>query len=113
MRRICEACKEPYEPPADELELYEQWGGKPKVEFFHGAGCNFCSQTGYVERIGVYELLRASEEIKALIVKHAPLEELRAVALAQGMRTLRDEALRLVEEDTTTMTEVLRSIYTI
>jgi type IV pilus assembly protein PilB len=113
VRRICEACKEPYDPPSDELEIYEQWGGKPKSEFFHGGGCNFCSHTGYVERVGVYELLRASEEIKALIVKQASLEELRAVALDQGMRTLRDEALRVVEEDTTTMTEVLRSIYVV
>ena len=113
VRRICEACKEPYDPAADELELYEQWGGKPKSEFFHGAGCNFCAQTGFVERIGVYELLRATEELKALIVKRAPLDELRAAALDQGMRTLRDEALRVVEEDTTTMSEVLRSIYTI
>jgi type IV pilus assembly protein PilB len=113
VRRICDACKEPYQPPSDELELYEQWGGEPKAQFFHGAGCNFCAHTGYSERIGVYELLRASEDIKALIVKQASLEELREVALAQGMRTLRDEALRVVEDDTTTMAEVLRSIYVV
>ncbi len=111
VRRICVACKEPYEPAADERALYEQWGGKPKDEFFHGAGCNFCAHTGYSERVGVYELLRATDEVKALIVKKAALEELRAVAIDQGMRTLRDEALRVIEEDTTTMAEVLRSIY--
>jgi type IV pilus assembly protein PilB len=111
VRRICVACKEPYEPTTDEQALYEQWGGKPKDEFFHGAGCNYCAHTGYHERIGVYELLRASDEIKALIVQKASLEELREVAIDQGMRTLRDEALRVIEEDTTTMAEVLRSIY--
>ena len=113
VRRICVACKELYEPTADELALYETWGGKPKDEFFHGAGCNFCAHTGYSERVGVYELLRATQEIKALIVKQASLEALREVAIEQGMRTLRDEALRVVEEDTTTMTEVLRSIYVV
>ena len=111
VRRICVACREPYEPSADELALYEQWGGKPKDVFTRGTGCNFCAQTGYSERIGVYELLRATEQIKELIVRRAPLEELRAMAVSQGMRTLREEALRIIEEDTTTISEVLRSIY--
>jgi type IV pilus assembly protein PilB len=111
VRRVCVACREPYEPSVDELALYEQWGGKPKDEFLRGAGCNFCAHTGYSERIGVYELLRATEQIKELIVRRAPLEELRAMAVAQGMRTLREEALRIIDEDTTTISEVLRSIY--
>jgi type IV pilus assembly protein PilB len=111
VRRICVACREPYEPSADELALYEQWGGKPKAVFTRGTGCNFCAQTGYAGRIGVYELLRATEQIKELIVRRAPLEELRAMAVGQGMRTLREEALRIIEEDTTTIAEVLRSIY--
>jgi type IV pilus assembly protein PilB len=111
VRRICVACREPYEPSADELALYEQWGGKPKDVFTRGTGCNFCAQTGYAGRIGVYELLRATEQIKELIVRRAPLEELRTLAVAQGMRTLREEALRIIEEDTTTIAEVLRSIY--
>jgi type IV pilus assembly protein PilB len=111
VRRICLACKEEFEPPADELALYEQWGGVPKDTWFRGAGCNFCAGTGYSERIGVYELLRADAHIKELIVRQAPLEELRAAAAEQGMHTLRDEALRLVEEDVTTVAEVLRSIY--
>jgi len=111
VRRICEACSEPYTPSPEELGLYEQWGGKPKEQFFHGEGCNFCAHTGYSERIGVYELLVATDEIKQLIVRNAPLDELRATAIEQGMRTLRDEALRVIEEDVTTISEVLRSIY--
>jgi type IV pilus assembly protein PilB len=111
VRRTCIACREPYVPPADELALYEHWGGKPKEIFYHGVGCNFCAQTGYSERIGVYELLQATEEIKELIVRQASLEELRNTATAQGMITLRDEALRVIEEDVTTISEVLKSIY--
>src|SRR5262249_21850221 len=60
VRRICEACKAEYQPTADELAFYEEWGGKPKTDFAHGAGCNFCAHTGYVDRVGVYELLRVS-----------------------------------------------------
>jgi type IV pilus assembly protein PilB len=113
VRRICPACAEPYTPSAEEMVFYEGWGGKPKEQFLRGAGCGFCSHTGYSDRIGVYELLRATDEIKQLIVRQAPLDELRATALEQGMRTLRDEALRLIEDDTTTISEVLRSIYVV
>jgi len=111
VRRICQACVEPYTPSPEELALYEQWGGKPKDQFFHGEGCNFCAHTGYSERIGVYELLVATDEITQLIVRNAPLDELRSTAIHQGMRTLREEALRVIEEDVTTISEVLRSIY--
>ena len=111
VRRICSACTEPYTPSADELALYERWGGAPKVQFWHGAGCNFCAHTGYLDRIGVYELLRISDEIRELVVKEASQDELRARAKYEGMRTLRDEGLRLVEKDVTTIAEILRTIY--
>jgi type IV pilus assembly protein PilB len=111
VRRICRHCREPYEPTVDELALYERWGGTPKEQFIHGAGCNFCAQTGYLDRVGVYELLRISEELRELIVKEASQDELAARAKYEGMRTLRDEGLRLIEEDVTTIAEILRTIY--
>src|SRR5437899_8826682 len=62
LRRICQACKVTYEPSADEIAFYREAGGPYKTEFWHGEGCNFCSQTGYQERIGAYELLRVTDE---------------------------------------------------
>jgi type IV pilus assembly protein PilB len=111
VRRICSSCREPYEPNDDELAFYEEWGGKPKTDFTRGAGCNFCAHTGFVERVGVYELMKITPDIKHLIVKRSTHDELRELAIAEGMRTLRDEALRVIEEDTTTIGEVLRSVY--
>jgi type IV pilus assembly protein PilB len=111
VRRICEACREPYEPMSDEIAFYEEWGGKPKTDFTHGAGCNFCAHTGYVDRIGVYELLKVTPTIKQLIVEHAPRDVIWQQAIDEGMTTLRDEALRLIEEDLTTISDVLRSVY--
>jgi type IV pilus assembly protein PilB len=113
VRRTCRACKVPYQPPAEELAFYQEGGGRPKEHFFHGEGCNFCSNTGYQERIGVYELLRVTDEIKNLIVKDATHDELRSMAVLQGMRPMREEAIRLVGEDVTTIAEVIRSIYTL
>jgi type IV pilus assembly protein PilB len=111
VRRICRECRVAYEPPADEIAFYEQIGGIPKTKFFHGDGCNFCSGTGYQERIGVYEVLRMSEAMRALVVEEPSHSSLRKLAISEGMRPLRDEALRLVADDITTIPEILRSVY--
>jgi type IV pilus assembly protein PilB len=113
LRRICRACKVAYEPRPDELAFYLASGGTWKDQFWHGAGCNLCSNTGYQERIGAYELLVVTDEIKNLIVKGGTHEELRAMAVSQGMHPLREQATRLVTQDVTTIAEVMRSIYTL
>ncbi|HVA09594.1 MAG TPA: hypothetical protein VNG12_22940, partial [Acidimicrobiales bacterium] len=99
------------EPKDEELAFYEQAGGEPKSSFYAGLGCNFCAGTGYQDRIGVYEVMRITPEIKRLIVGWATQEELRRLAVSQGMRTLRDDAISLVTDDVTTISEVIRGIY--
>jgi type IV pilus assembly protein PilB len=112
MRRTCSACKAPVKPTDEEMAFWVDSGGSPtKRKFFVGQGCNLCSGTGYQDRIGVYELLKITPEIKRLIVGWATQEELQRLAVSQGMRTLRDEAISLVEQDATTISEVIRSIY--
>ena len=111
VRRICPSCKAPYTPTDAERAFYEESGGPEKREFVRGQGCNFCSGTGYQERIGVYELLRITPEIKRLVVGWATQDELRRLAERQGMRSLRTEAIDLVARDITTVSEVIRSIY--
>ncbi|MCU1387878.1 MAG: gspE [Ilumatobacteraceae bacterium] len=112
LRRICDSCKEPYTPGADEIAVFRQHsGGSDKSQFFHGAGCNYCAGTGYRDRIGVYELLRITPELRRLIVGWATTEELRRLAVAQGMRTMLREAMQLVENDVTTVPEVVRTLF--
>jgi type IV pilus assembly protein PilB len=111
VRRICPSCKTRYTPTNEEMSFYEESGGVPKRDFYQGTGCNFCGHTGYQDRIGVYELLQMTPEIKRLIVGWATQDELRRLAQKQGMRTLREEAISLVAQDTTTISEVIRSIY--
>ena len=113
VRRICPSCRTSYTPTQEELTFYEENGGSPKADFCHGTGCNFCGQTGYQDRIGVYELLQMTPEIKRLIVGWATQDELRRLAQKQGMRTLQEEAVSLVEQDITTISEVIRSIYSL
>jgi len=113
VRRICQRCKTTYQPKDEEIAFFEEGGGEAKEEFWHGLGCNFCAGTGYEDRIGVYEIMRLSPELKRLIVGWATQEELQRMAVSQGMRTLKDEAIRLITEDVTTISEVVRSIYAI
>ena len=113
VRRICRSCAVPYKPSAEELEFYHQAGGAPKEEFFQGEGCNFCFRTGYEDRIGVYELLLITPEMKKLLMRKANHDEIQALAIEQGMRSLRDGGVQLVADGVTTISEVIRSLYTI
>jgi len=114
VRRTCGYCKVPYRLSAEEESFFAQAGGGSKTQFWVGEGCNLCSQTGYSDRVGVYELLTISEELRELVVApHPSHEEMRRLAAKQGMRSLRDEAVRLINEDVTTVAEVVRTIYTL
>jgi type IV pilus assembly protein PilB len=112
VRKICPNCVEEYEPHVDELAFYEASGGDPeKKTFVRGGGCNKCGHTGYFERVGVYEVLRITDAINKMVVTNASVADLRAAAVEDGMRTLRSEAVSLVERDQTTLGEVLRTVY--
>jgi type IV pilus assembly protein PilB len=113
LRRTCTSCKEEYSPTDDERTFYEELteGQGEKKRWFRGTGCNFCANTGYRDRIGIYELLRVTPELKRLVVGWATQDELRRMAVSQGMRTLKDEAMSLVENDITTVDEVVKTIY--
>ena len=113
LRRVCPSCKAPYTPSDEEMVFYEESGGPAKTEFFQGTGCNFCTHTGYKDRIGIYELLIMTPELRRLVVGWATQEELRNMAVKQGMRTLRQEAINLVNQDITSISEVIRSVYTL
>ena len=113
VRRTCPHCRTRYKPVVEELAFYRQAGGDPGIEFTRGKGCNFCAHTGYRERIGVYELLPVTTEIKELVVAGAAHDAIYRSAVAAGMRSLLDEGVRLVAEGTTTIPEIMRAIYTI
>jgi type IV pilus assembly protein PilB len=112
VRRICLRCPTYYEPSAEELSFLDSLGADgPAGGFVRGAGCNFCAQTGFLDRTGVYELMPVTEGIRSLVLDSAPHREVHELARKEGMRTLQDEALRLIAEGVTTPAEVLRSIY--
>jgi len=109
VRRICEACKEEYVPDSEtltDLELTsDQVAGKT---FFRGCGCDKCSGSGYKGRLGLYELLIMTDELRDLVVRNASTEEIRDLARKAGMVTLRDSGMINMFEGHTTADEVIR-----
>ena len=107
VRRVCQACRAPDHPdPATLLALgVTDVAG---VELFHGKGCDDCRGTGYRGRTGIYELFRITEEARSLVVRKTPAGEIRRLAVAQGMVTLREDAWAKASAGLTTVEEILR-----
>ncbi len=112
-RRICPNCKEPYKPPAEALRRVGfKLDDADSVVFYRGRGCEQCRHSGYRTRLGIFELMMLNEEIQDLIVKRAPLSEVRNAALASGMKTLKMDGFQKVLEGLTTVEEVMRVVFT-
>jgi type IV pilus assembly protein PilB len=111
VRRNCPRCSSPYEPGVEEIAFLKRViGSVPEGSFERGSGCNFCRGTGFFERVGVYEVLAVTDEIRRLMVDRGSQSQVRKVAQSQGMRTLAHQAVDLALEGTTTLAEVLRTV---
>jgi type II secretory ATPase GspE/PulE/Tfp pilus assembly ATPase PilB-like protein len=109
VRKVCPSCKVEYEPDPKMLEELKVNKGKETM-FFRGAGCDRCFHTGYSGRTGVFEVLKATESIKSLIVSHAPESVVKAKAIEEGMSTLLDSGIKKVLAGITTVEEIIRVI---
>jgi type IV pilus assembly protein PilB len=108
-KRLCQACKEPY--TADELSL-QYMGLKPAgpITFYKQKGCDRCSFTGYKGRVGVYEVLRMNAELRRLVATGGTAEAIAEAAIKNGMKTLKDYSVWLLENGWTTMDEILQVV---
>jgi len=109
VRTICKDCKSPYEPNE---AILTQLGVSPHElgdkEFFTGAGCDTCGNSGYRGRAGLYELLNISDPVRELITDRAPTVVLKQKAMEHGMTTLREDGLRNIYLGNTSIEEVLK-----
>ena len=76
--------------------------------FYRGKGCPKCMSTGYKGRIGIYELMIPDEKIRNAVISKSSTDEIRKLALAAGMTTLKEDGIRKIKEGLTTVEEVLR-----
>jgi type IV pilus assembly protein PilB len=102
-RRVCMSCRQPTTVPGDHVGL-----GGGETEIFESVGCARCRHTGYRGRLGLFEILNVTDEIRALIVARATSQEIGRVAEEQGMRRLRDDGLAKVRAGETTLAEIGR-----
>jgi general secretion pathway protein E/type IV pilus assembly protein PilB len=108
VRSICQNCKEPYTPSANELSILgvseEQ---ASSATFMHGAGCDRCGDSGFRGRKGVFEIFVVNQEIEEMIYHNVSIVELRKKSREMGMRTMREDGFRKVLAGVTTLDEVL------
>jgi general secretion pathway protein E len=112
VRRICPNCRTTYQPTEDE-QAFNQETGAQITKFYQGTGCNLCANTGYRGRTGIFELLVMSEAITKLLRGHAGTGEIRAQAIAEGMVTMKQDGMMKVKEGITSISEVMRSVFSI
>ena len=113
VRCICPYCSQPTEVSPDEQMAYEQELGEKQSEFLVGAGCNFCANTGYLGRTGIFEVMVMSESIRRMVLSGAGSDEIRAQAHKEGMVSLWHDGMLKVKAGITTPYEVVRNVFSI
>ncbi|PIS04747.1 MAG: hypothetical protein COT81_04790 [Candidatus Buchananbacteria bacterium CG10_big_fil_rev_8_21_14_0_10_42_9] len=119
VRRICRACVASYKITSEEerlvtaqLSINESSERRIQIPqtLYKGQGCDKCNKEGFQGQIGIFELLKVSEEIRRLIAKKAPAAEIKKTAISQGMITLFEDGIAKVAQGVTTMDEVIRVV---
>jgi general secretion pathway protein E len=113
VRRVCPYCSRPAEVTDDERVLYEEEMSEKRSEFTVGVGCTFCANTGYLGRTGIFEVMMMSEAIKKLILSGASSGEISERAHEEGMISLWHDGMLKVQASITTISEVMRNVFSI
>ncbi len=111
VRVICPQCRVEVFPVPEMLDEigYRRGNGHEPHRFFEGRGCERCANTGFIGRVGIYELMLMNDELRKLTVGKADAGQIRKKALEAGMRSLRDDGWLKVRQGLTTVSEVLRA----
>jgi general secretion pathway protein E len=111
VRRVCPDCGRPMEAPLVEQIAYEKATGEKRTEFMYVDGCESCAYTGYLGRIGIFEIMQITDSIRTLVVNGANSADIRNKSISDGMVTLLKDGMLKVQAGITTPAEVLRSAY--
>lgn len=116
VRKICDSCKEKVAYKYDDIvkhaskELVDKYlGKKAEVTVFHGKGCKICRNTGYSGRLGLFEVLEVTKNIRKLVSSKVDADIIETAAKEEGMRTMLEDGLEKVSKGMTTIEEVIRA----
>ncbi|MFC1848282.1 GspE/PulE family protein [Chloroflexota bacterium] len=113
VRRVCPYCGQMTEVSPPDAAAYEAEVGEAREKFMVGRGCNFCSRSGFMGRVGVYELLTVNDQVRKMVVKGASASELKEEAIKASMIPMRSDGMQKVKDGTTTPGEIIRNVFTI
>jgi type II secretory ATPase GspE/PulE/Tfp pilus assembly ATPase PilB-like protein len=102
---ICPKCKEKYAP---DKEVLKQLKLSENSELYRGKGCKNCKNSGFSGRIGIFELLLLTSNVRGMIIAKRPANEIKQRAIESGMRILYDDGIEKVKNGVTTVEEILR-----
>ena len=107
VRKICTNCKEEYEASPFEKEILGHFNDD-NVSLWRGKGCPACNNSGYLGRIGVYEIMEITKEHRELIIKNATIREIKDYSIKSGMKTIKESCKELVLNGQTTIDELAK-----
>ncbi|MFI5304679.1 MAG: GspE/PulE family protein [Nitrospiria bacterium] len=110
VRKICQECKEPYQPKPSEMARFglEELEGE-EILFYKGKGCSQCKKKGYKGRIGIHEVILVDEKLREMIIESASLETMKEAAFENGFTEMRLDGIKKMLAGLTTSEEVLRA----
>ncbi len=120
IRKICEKCRVSYkindeikmilesEPVVKEILQSKGYKNLEKLRLYKGKGCKVCDNTGYIGRIGIFEIMEMTDEIRKMILQRSSSDEITEQAYKDGMRSMMEDGLEKVLEGQTTLEEVIR-----
>ena len=119
VRKICTKCRYSLNTTEQELAkkipadlVSKHFGDKKEIRLYQGKGCPVCHNTGYSERVGLFEVLEVTNAIRDLIENKAPAEKIEEKAKEEGMLTMTEDGLQKVKVGITTIDEVVRATKT-
>jgi type IV pilus assembly protein PilB len=109
VRRICKECRAPVDlPPQALIDIGFTPEDAKNVTVYKGKGCTTCNNTGYKGRVGLYEVMECSDEVRQLVLEGASAIELKRMSIEEGMVTLRQSGLHKIRDGVSTIEEVVR-----
>jgi general secretion pathway protein E len=113
VRKVCPYCRQMTEVPPAEAMAYATAMGETRGKFSVGRGCNFCARSGFLGRLGVYELLTFGDSMRKTLMKGASAGELKEQAIKEGMIPMGRDGMQKVKDGLTAPGEVMRNVFTI
>ncbi len=111
VRKVCPHCSVAKDVGAAEAMAFENEMQEPAGQFYEGQGCNFCGLTSFIGRVGAFEVLSVTDDIRKLVAEGASGQEIRKQAIEDGMIPLRRAGMLKAQQGETTVGEVLRKVF--